>query len=68
MKCGMITHSTKETRQQKEQWEWGLEVTGKWGGGRVGQNLKKSVVGNIGRARDLQLIRRGLAVLCQLGM
>ena len=33
MKCGMITHSTKETRQQKEQWEWGLEVTGKWGGG-----------------------------------
>ena len=32
MKCGMITHSTKETRQQKEQWEWGLEVTGKCGG------------------------------------
>ena len=32
MKCGMITHSTKETGQQKEQWKkWGLQVTGKWG-------------------------------------
>ena len=31
MRCGMITHSTKETRQQNEQWEWALEATGKWG-------------------------------------
>ena len=29
--CGMITHSAKEAGQQKEQWGWGLEVTGKWG-------------------------------------
>ena len=34
----MITHSAKETGQQKNQWEWGLEMTGKWEG--VGQNLK----------------------------
>ena len=50
IKCGVITHSTKETRQQKEHWWWGLEVTGKCGGERggggggsewVGQYLKK---------------------------
>ena len=41
MKCGMITHSTKETRQQKEQWEWGLEVTGKWGGGEGWPKFEK---------------------------
>ena len=28
----MITHSAKETGQQKEQWGWGVEVTGKLGG------------------------------------
>ena len=32
----MITHSAKETWQQKEQW-WGLGVTERCGGG---QNLK----------------------------
>ena len=32
MKCGTITHSAKETGQQKEQWSWGLEATGKRGG------------------------------------
>ena len=32
-------HSAKETGQQKEQWEWGLEVTGKWVVG--GRNFKK---------------------------
>ena len=26
--CGVITFSAKETGQQKEQWEWGLEVEG----------------------------------------
>ena len=26
----MITHSAKETGQQKEQFGWMLEVTGKW--------------------------------------
>ena len=47
IKCGVITHSAKETGQQKEQWGWGLEVTrnlglGSWtklekmGGGGVG--------------------------------
>ena len=30
----------KETRQQKEQWGWGLDATRRVGG-RVGQNLKK---------------------------
>ena len=37
----MITHSVKETGQQKEQWGWWLEVTGKSGGERweVEQNL-----------------------------
>ena len=29
----MITHSAKETGQQKVQWGWHLKVTGKWGGG-----------------------------------
>ena len=36
--CGVITYSAKETGQEKEQWGWRLEVTGKWEG--VGQNLK----------------------------
>ena len=36
----MITHLAKETRQQKEQWGWGSEVTGKWGV-EGGQNLEK---------------------------
>ena len=45
----MITHSAKETGQQKEQWVWGLEVTEKWGES-VGQNLKMEgeVAGNMG--------------------
>ena len=45
----MITHLSKETGQQKEQWGWGLEVTGNWGEGD-GQNLKKKGGGggNIG--------------------
>ena len=37
----MITHLAKETGQQKEQCGWGLQVTGKWRGGEIGQNLKK---------------------------
>ena len=45
MKCGTITHSANKTRQRKEKWGWGLEMTGK---GRGGQNLKKrGGVGNI---------------------
>ena len=44
MKCGVIAHSAKETRPEKEQWEWRLEV--RWRE-RVGQKLKKGV-GNIG--------------------
>ena len=47
MKCGMITHSAKETGQQKEQREWGLEVTGKWGG-EGWTKFEKRVVRNIG--------------------
>ena len=57
IKCGAITHSAKETRQQKEQWgAWGREVTGKGEEG-VGQNLKK---------RDRQY-RRGLHKIGWLG-
>ena len=39
----MITHSTKETEQQKEQWGWGVGVGGdrEVGGEAGGQNLKK---------------------------
>ena len=43
----MITHSVKETRQQREQWGlevggWRLEVEGSGEvGRRVGQNVKK---------------------------
>ena len=47
----MVTHSAKETRQQKEQWGWGLVVTEKWGGGggRLDKVLKRrGGVGNIG--------------------
>ena len=33
IKCGMIAHSAEETRQQNEQWGWGLETTEKWEGG-----------------------------------
>ena len=43
----MITHSVKDTGQQKEQWGWGLEVTGEWEG--VGwKKIEKEGVGNIG--------------------
>ena len=31
----MVIRSVKEGGQQKEQWGWGLEVTGKCGGGGV---------------------------------
>ena len=31
IKCSMITHSAKKTGKQKEQWDGGFEVTGKWG-------------------------------------
>ena len=58
IKCVVITHSAKETRKQKEQWGWGLEMTGKWSWREGGiQHLKKRRgVGNIG----------GLVPLCQL--
>ena len=49
IKCGMIAHSAEETRQQNEQWGWGLETTEKWEGGGSGQKLKEGGgVGNIG--------------------
>ena len=41
IKCGMIAHSAEETRQQNEQWGWGLETTEKWEGGGSGQKLKE---------------------------
>ena len=41
IKCGAITQSSKETRQQNEQWGWRLEAAGKDGGWGFGQNLKK---------------------------
>ena len=31
IKCGAINHSTKETRQRKEQWPWSLAAIGKRG-------------------------------------
>ena len=57
----MITHSAKETRQEKKQWGWVLEVTGKLG---CEQNLKKGL-GNRGGGGGV-LHNRGLALLCQL--
>ena len=42
----MFTHSTKETGHQKEQWGWGLEVTGKWWGWWT--KFEKEGVGNMG--------------------
>ena len=29
LKCGAITHSAKETRQQNEQWGWGWRQQGR---------------------------------------
>ena len=42
----MITHSVMETRQQKEQWGWGLVATGE--GGCTKFEKKRGGVGNIG--------------------
>ena len=50
---GLITHSAKETRQQKQQWRQGLEVTGIRE--RGGQNLKKGA-GGVGRGGGLHKI------------
>ena len=44
----MITHSAKETGQQKEQWRWGLQVTGEWGEGVGWTKFEKERAGNIG--------------------
>ena len=42
-----MSHSAKETRQQNEQWGWGLVVTGK--GGRSWTKFEKGAgVGNTG--------------------
>ena len=43
----MITHSAKETGQRTEHWGWGLEVTGKLGGG-AWTKFEKRGVGNKG--------------------
>ena len=45
MKCGVITHSAKESGKQKEQWGWRLEVTGEWGGWT---KFEKGRIGNVG--------------------
>ena len=54
----MTIHSAKETGQQKEQWGFGLVVTGKWGKGWGWRKFEKwgwrkfekwGEVGNIGR-------------------
>ena len=47
--CGVITQSTKETELQKGQWEWRLEVTGKFQEGEGWPKVEKRVVGNIGK-------------------
>ena len=44
----MITHSAKDTGQQKEQWGGGLGVTGEWEGGVGWKKIEKEGVGNIG--------------------
>ena len=50
IKCGMIAHSAEETRQQNEQWGWGLETTEKWEGGGQWTKIERGGggVGNIG--------------------
>ena len=54
IKCGMIAHSAEETRQQNEQWGWGLETTEKWeGGGGSGQKLKEGGGGRQDRGGSL---------------
>ena len=44
----MIAHSAEETRQQNEQWGWGLETTEKWEGGQWTKIERGGGVGNIG--------------------
>ena len=61
LKCGVITHSVKETWQQKEQWQWMLEA--RWGGGWT--KFEKKGVGNKGGGGSLHKIG-GLGTLCQL--
>ena len=67
-----ITHSAKETRQQKEQWGWRLEATGKVGldrilkkrgreGGRV-DNIGK-VGGGGGSLRKIVRVRKPLPTI-----
>ena len=59
----MITHLAKETGQQKGQCGWGLQVTGKSGGGEIGQNLKKGrAIGNICIAPLCQLCKEALKI------
>ena len=43
----MITYSAKESGQQKEQQDWGLEVTGEWEDGVGWKKTEKEKVGNI---------------------
>ena len=58
IKCGMIAHSAEETRQQNEQWGWGLETTEKWErGGGSGQKLKEG--GGGGGGGGSRQYRRG---------
>ena len=42
--------SVKETRQQKEQWGWGLEALGEWGWTK----FDEEVVGNIGDIHKME--------------
>ena len=61
----MITHSAKETWQQKEQWGWGLEVTEV--GGKWWTKHEKGGVGGGGRQYGGGLHKiRELPPLCQL--
>ena len=58
-KYGVVTFLAKDTRQQKKQWRWRLETTGK--GEEFGQNLRKWEGwwdGNVGGFHKIGEIRK----------
>ena len=57
----MITNSAIETRQKKEQWEWGLEGTWK----KCVRQILKKAGDNIGGLH--RLVRTTVPIMCSLG-
>ena len=62
LKCGTITHSVKETRQQNEQWGQGCRQQGRGGWTK----FEEGGVGNIGGLHKMG--GGGVGPLCQLCM